>query len=55
MIVKTTAVTSDCYTNCLLNGDIINKNREYGVYIASMTEEMTCEDFCNSLNKKTLP
>jgi hypothetical protein len=52
----TTKVTGNtcCYLGCLMNGTTIQKCREYQVYVASITSEMTCADFTNSLNKKTL-
>jgi hypothetical protein len=45
-----------CYRNCLMaDTTMVYKNREYQVYLDSVTPEMTCMDFCNSINKKSLP
>lgn len=53
-VFLTTKITgnSTCYMSCLMDGTTLQKNREYQVYIASITAEMTCADFQNSLNKK---
>jgi len=56
-VFLTTKVTGStcCYTTCLMDGASIYRNREYQVYTASITAEMSCANFCNSLNKKALP
>jgi len=44
--------STGCYLGCLAEGTTSHRNREYQIYTASVTSEMSSMNFCNSLNKK---